>query len=168
MCTCGSMKPGKTNLPVASITSAPGGTSKFLPMRVIVSFSAYTSACKREPTFTISPFRTNKPIIYFLPSLRLMNMNPHLLPVLAHLFPIFGHRALRLGKLSPSSRLPPGRFFHHVNAIFHRANVIAKPAAHTIRLAHIHARPRAYRFLFPVGLNIVRPWLHHAAIFGNQ
>ena len=33
------MKPGKTYLPVASMTSVSGGASKFTPIVVIVSFS---------------------------------------------------------------------------------------------------------------------------------
>ena len=44
MCTCGSMKPGKTCLPDASMTSAPAGAGRFRSIRVMVSPSQKMSA----------------------------------------------------------------------------------------------------------------------------
>src|SRR6185295_3215281 len=50
------MNPGKTNFPVASITSAPAGADKSLPIRLMVSPSHHRSARYRASAVTISPF----------------------------------------------------------------------------------------------------------------
>src|ERR1700685_2029081 len=67
MCTCGSMKPGNTNLPAASTTWAPGGASRPGPIRVIVSPSQKMSARERESAVTISPFLIRSAIAGSLP-----------------------------------------------------------------------------------------------------
>src|SRR5689334_12344169 len=59
------MKPGKTYLPVASITSAPRGAVGPRSIRVIGTFSQKISARYRSPAVTISPFRTRR-LIYSL------------------------------------------------------------------------------------------------------
>src|SRR2546427_1081046 len=50
------MKPGKTYLPDASITSASGGAARLRSMREMVSFSQKMSATKRSLAVMISPF----------------------------------------------------------------------------------------------------------------
>src|SRR6266849_8686243 len=124
------------------------------------------SATAREPTVTTSPLRINNPICLSLPSLELflMNFNAHLFAVLLHLFPILGDFALRFGDLCPSDRGAARGLLHHADAIFHRTDVIAKPAAHTILFAHMNAGARTDGFLLAVGLNIVGERLHNAAV----
>src|SRR4029453_15128487 len=56
MCTCGSMKPGKTYLPCASTTSSALILSMLRSIRVIVSFSQKMSATYFSFGVTISPF----------------------------------------------------------------------------------------------------------------
>src|SRR3972149_5911666 len=56
MCTCGSMKPGKTYLPAASITSAPAGGERLRPIAAIVSPSQRISAVYWSVAVVIWPF----------------------------------------------------------------------------------------------------------------
>src|SRR5579863_10445661 len=67
MWTCGSMNPGKTYCPAASITSAPGGASSPRPIRVTISPSRRTSAFARESAVTTSPFRIRSAIAGLFP-----------------------------------------------------------------------------------------------------
>ena len=56
MWTCGSMKPGKTYLPLASMTSAPAGAARSRPIAVIVSPSQRMSATYWSVAVVIWPF----------------------------------------------------------------------------------------------------------------
>src|SRR5260221_7020157 len=147
MCTCGSIKPGKTSLPPASIVSVPGGTSRFLPMRVIVSSSTKMSARSRAPTVTISPFLINNAIDRSPLS---VNVDAHLLAVRLHLFPLFGYIGLLLRDFIPRHRRPPRRLFHRADTAVHRANVEAQSAADAILFTHDDARAGVHRFLFSI------------------
>src|SRR5215472_3301437 len=165
MCTCGSMNPGKTSFPEASTTSAPAGASRFFPMQVIVWSSTKISACSRAPTVTISPFLISKAIVA---SPRSVNMNPHLVPVRLHLLPVLGHLALLLRQFVPRHRSSFRRFFDHLNAVLHRANVEAQPATHAILFPHTHHRPRVDCRLFSVRAHIVSTGWHHASVLCDQ
>src|SRR5882757_1793467 len=112
------MKPGKTSLPLASMVSVPGGTSRFLPMRVIVSSSTKMSARSRAPTVMISPFLISKAIGHSPLS---VNVNAHLFPVRFHLLPILGDLRLLLGDFIPSHGWAARRFLHHADAAVDRA-----------------------------------------------
>src|SRR5882724_7350028 len=136
MCTCGSIKPGKTSLPPASIVSVPGGTSRSLPMQVIVSSSTKMSARSRAPTVTISPFLISKAIDRSPP---LVNVDAHLLAVRLHLFPIFGYIGLLLRNFIPGHGRPSRRLFHHADTAVHRAHVEAQSATDAIRFTHDNA-----------------------------
>jgi len=57
---------GKTSLPVASMISVSGGTSRWTPMLLMVSSSMKMSACDRASAVTISPPLINNPIGLFL------------------------------------------------------------------------------------------------------
>src|SRR5688572_30448695 len=57
------MKPGKTSLPRASTTSAPGGAASAGPIAVIRSRSQSTSALYCRVAVTISPFLINSDIV---------------------------------------------------------------------------------------------------------
>src|ERR1700739_4971 len=152
MCTCGSMKPGKTSLPLASIVSVPGGASRFLPMRVIVSSSTKMSARSLAPPVTISPFLISKAIDRSPLS---VNMDAHLLPVRFHLFPVFGDLWLLLRDFIPRHRRPPRRLFHHADAVVDPANIEAQAAADTILFAHMDAGPRVHSLLFSIRAHVV-------------
>src|SRR5689334_24649679 len=54
VCECGSMIPGMTYLPVASITWAPAGAVRFLPIWAIFPFCSNTSVFCRVPLVTVS------------------------------------------------------------------------------------------------------------------
>src|SRR5687768_9349587 len=54
VCECASMIPGKTNLPVASITRAPVGALKFEPTAVIFPLRISTSVFCSVPRETVS------------------------------------------------------------------------------------------------------------------
>src|SRR5271165_4553549 len=171
MCTWGSMNPGKTSLPVASMISAFGGASRSLPMRVMVSFSTKMSARTREPTVTMSAFRMSKAMFHSRnashhPSS--VNMNAHLLAVFFHFLPVLGDFPLRLGDLRPGNRLAPRWFLHHTDAVFHGANVIAEAAANTILLAHVNAGARVHGFFLAIRPHVIRLWLNDMAIFVHQ
>src|ERR1700756_1612885 len=165
MCTCGSMKPGKTSLPLASIVSVPAGGSRFLPMRVMVSSSTKMSARFRAPTVTISPFLISKAIDHSPPS---VNMDAHLLPVRFHLFPIFGDFGLLLSDFIPSHGRPPRRLFHHADAAVNRANIEAQTAADTIFFAHMNAGPRVHSLLFSIRPHVVTSRRHDAPVLRDQ
>src|SRR5260221_2166677 len=147
MCTCGSIKPGKTNLMTASNFSVTGGTSIFLPMRVIVSSCTKMSARSRAPTVTISPFLINNAIDRSPLS---VNVDAHLLAVRLHLFPVFGYIGLLLRDFIPRHRRPPRRLFHHADTAVHRANVEAQSATDAVFFTHDNARARMHRFLFSI------------------
>ena len=53
MCECGSMMPGMTNLPVASITVAPAGAAMFLPTCAILPPESSTSVLASVPRVTV-------------------------------------------------------------------------------------------------------------------
>src|SRR5262245_42892652 len=57
MCVCGSMPPGMTYCPPASITRAPLGTSSFSPTALIEPSAQYTSARKLWSAVTTVPPR---------------------------------------------------------------------------------------------------------------
>src|SRR5437667_2129812 len=66
MWTCGSINPGKTSLPVASITSHPDDGVMSRSMRVIVSFSQKRSATNLSEAVTIWPFLMRSGIVRFV------------------------------------------------------------------------------------------------------
>src|SRR5579862_3404330 len=165
MCTCGSTKPGKTSLPPASIVSVPRGTSRFLPMRVIVSSSTKMSARSRAPTVTISPFLISNAIDLSPLS---VNVDAHLFAVRFHLFPVFADFGLLLRDFIPSHRRPPRRLFHHADTAVHRADVEAQPAANTILFAHDNARARVHRLFFSIRAHVVTARRHDAPILCDQ
>lgn len=59
-CVCGSMPPGTTNLPVASITRALLGAASSLPTATILPFSHSTSVTSEKSWFTTRPFLINR------------------------------------------------------------------------------------------------------------
>ncbi len=98
MCTCGSMKPGKTSLSVASITSAPGGAGKSSPIaRDGLVFNPNVAAapsirCDNLPAldqqshFRSPPRRKRAPAHHFL-----VNLDAHLFAIRLHRLPVLGH-----------------------------------------------------------------------------
>ena len=52
-CECGSMMPGITNLPVASMTCAPAGAVRFLPICAILPFCRSRSVFSSLPLVTV-------------------------------------------------------------------------------------------------------------------
>src|SRR6266404_148672 len=165
MCTWGSIKPGKTSLPLASMVSVPGGASRFLPMRVIVSSSTKISARSRAPTVTISPFLISKAIGHSPLS---VNVDAHLFPVRFHLLPVFGDLGLLLRDFIPGHGRALWRFFDHADAVVNRTNVEAQAATDAILFAHMDARPRMNRFLFSIGTHIVAARRHDAPVLCYQ
>src|ERR1019366_3366457 len=162
MWTWGSIKPGNTMRPAASITSAPGGASRFAPIRVMVSFSIQISPFERESALTISALRISSPME------PLMNLNPHFLTVRFHRFPVFGHLWLGLHELIPGDRFASRRQFHHLNAVLHGADVIAEPATHAVLFAHARLRPGGHSFRAPVGPDVPRIRRDHCARWIDQ
>src|SRR5271170_163430 len=125
------------------------------------------SAAKREPALTISPFRINKPI-FALGAIRSVDVDAHFVAILLHFLPIFGDFALRVGDFFPGDRRTFGWLFHHVDAIFHGADVIAETAADTIPFADLNLGARADGFFLAVRTDVVRLWGDDGAIFGDQ
>src|SRR5215469_17071912 len=160
MWTCGSMKPGNTILPAASMISVPGGASRPAPIRVMVSFSIQISPINRESAFTMSAFRMSNGIGVRLTSIgapaplrwrlrmaiavgmavgsemALVNFDSHFSAIFLHRFPVFGRRAMRVHQLVPRYGLPLWRQFYHLDAVFHRTHVIAKAATHAVFFSH--------------------------------
>src|SRR5258708_12967120 len=145
MGTWGSINPGKTSFPLASMVSVPGGASRFLPMRVIVSSSTKISARSRAPTVTISPFLISKAIGHSPLS---VNVDAHLFPVRFHLLPVFGDLGPLLRDFIPGHGWAFWRFFDHADAVVNRTNVEAQAATDPIFFPHMHLRPPMNPSLF--------------------
>src|SRR5258708_929824 len=91
-------------------------------------------------------------------------MDSHLPAIFLHLLPVLGYFALRPRELAPGNRWPPGRFFNHVNTVFHGTHVIAEAAANTIFFTHMNAGTQVYGIIPAIRLKVIRLRLDYAAI----
>src|SRR5450432_1946889 len=124
------------------------------------------SALKRDPTVTTSPFRISNDILALTHlANRLVNLDTHFFAILLHLLPVLGDLSPGFGKLTPRHGRTSRRFLDHVNAIFHRADVVAEAAAYAVFLANLHARTGRHGLFFSIRTYIVRIGLNHFPIF---
>src|SRR5580704_7895887 len=98
----------------------------------------------------------------------LVDVDAHLRAIFLHFLTIFGDFGLGLRKLVPGDRRAAGRLFDHMNAIFHRADVVAQAAAYAIVLADDDLGTRADGFGFAVGAHVVGGGWNHGAARRDQ
>ena len=70
---------------------------------------------------------------------------------------------LRRHQLFPRDGLAPGRYFHHLDALVNRADVVTEAAPDAIILPHPRLRAPPDRLLFPVGTHIIGVRFDHAS-----
>jgi hypothetical protein len=97
-----------------------------------------------------------------------VDADAHFVAITLHLIPIFSYFRLLRGQFIPRDGGLFGRHFHHLDAIFHWANIEAQTAAHAIVLTHNHPWPHRDRVNSSVRRWIISCWRNHASLLIDQ